>query len=59
MFLYKHLVLKRRFETAPWPQADAAALIEDEILVVVQSNGKGTSKNLRSGRCHGTTSRKR
>jgi leucyl-tRNA synthetase len=42
--LYKQLGFEAAIETAPWPQADAAALIEDEKLVVVQVNGKVRAK---------------
>jgi leucyl-tRNA synthetase len=42
--LYKDLGFTQVIETAPWPQVDASALIEDEKLVVVQVNGKVRAK---------------
>ena len=31
-------------DLAPWPQADKAALVEDEKLIIVQVNGKARAK---------------
>jgi leucyl-tRNA synthetase len=31
-------------DVAPWPQADKAALVEDEKLIIVQVNGKVRAK---------------
>ncbi|WP_340678153.1 class I tRNA ligase family protein, partial [Paraglaciecola sp.] len=42
--LYKDLGFTQAIETAPWPQVDANALVEDEKLVVVQVNGKVRAK---------------
>jgi leucyl-tRNA synthetase len=42
--LYKELGFDGDIETAAWPQVDAAALVEDEKLVVVQVNGKVRAK---------------
>lgn len=42
--LYKDLGFEQPVETAPWPQVDTAALVEDEKLVVVQVNGKVRAK---------------
>ncbi|WP_340680886.1 leucine--tRNA ligase [Paraglaciecola sp.] len=42
--LYKDMGFTQAIETAPWPQVDASALIEDEKLVVVQVNGKVRAK---------------
>ncbi|MGO4894039.1 leucine--tRNA ligase [Flavobacterium sp. W21_SRS_FM6] len=42
--LYKELGFDGEIETAAWPVVDAAALVEDEKLVVVQVNGKVRAK---------------
>ena len=42
--LYQDLGFSQEIETAPWPQVDSAALVEDEKLVVVQVNGKVRAK---------------
>jgi leucyl-tRNA synthetase len=42
--LYKALGFEQAIETAPWPQVDETALVEDEKLVVVQVNGKVRAK---------------
>jgi leucyl-tRNA synthetase len=42
--MYKDLGHKGGVETAPWPVAEAEAMIEDEKLVVVQVNGKVRAK---------------
>lgn len=42
--MYKDLGHTDEVETAPWPQADAAAMVEDEKLVIVQVNGKVRAK---------------
>ncbi|NCP65256.1 MAG: leucine--tRNA ligase [Paraglaciecola sp.] len=42
--LYQDLGHTSPIETAPWPQADPAAMVEDEKLVVVQVNGKVRAK---------------
>lgn len=42
--LYKALGFAQAIETAPWPQVDQSALVEDEKLVVVQVNGKVRAK---------------
>jgi leucyl-tRNA synthetase len=42
--LYQDLGFSQEIETAPWPQVDKAALVEDEKLVVVQVNGKVRAK---------------
>ncbi|MFC4655079.1 leucine--tRNA ligase [Rheinheimera marina] len=39
-YLWSELGLGDALEQHPWPAADAAALVEDEKLVVVQVNGK-------------------
>ena len=41
----KHWVM-RGYRSSHWPVADAAAMVEDEKLVVVQVNGKGTWQKL-------------
>ncbi|MCX7122997.1 MAG: leucine--tRNA ligase [Gammaproteobacteria bacterium] len=38
--LWRHLGLGEDIAYAPWPEADEAALIRDEITVVIQINGK-------------------
>jgi leucyl-tRNA synthetase len=42
--MYKDLGNLSEVETAPWPVAEAEAMIEDEKLVVVQVNGKVRAK---------------
>lgn len=42
--LWKDLGHQGGVETAPWPVADEAAMIEDEKLIVVQVNGKVRAK---------------
>ncbi|MFT4993025.1 MAG: leucyl-tRNA synthetase [Paraglaciecola sp.] len=42
--LWKDLGHSGDVETAPWPVADEAAMIEDEKLIVVQVNGKVRAK---------------
>jgi leucyl-tRNA synthetase len=42
--MYKDLGHENEVETAPWPQVDEAALVEDEKLLVVQINGKVRAK---------------
>jgi leucyl-tRNA synthetase len=42
--MYKDLGHISEVETAPWPEAEAEAMIEDEKLVVVQVNGKVRAK---------------
>ncbi len=42
--LWKDLGHQDDVETAPWPMADEAAMIEDEKLIVVQVNGKVRAK---------------
>ncbi|WP_017444584.1 leucine--tRNA ligase [Gayadomonas joobiniege] len=42
--MWQALGQKTAIETAPWPSADQAALVEDEKLIVVQVNGKVRSK---------------
>lgn len=42
--MWKDLGHDNEVETAPWPLADAAAMVEDEKLVVVQVNGKVRAK---------------
>jgi leucyl-tRNA synthetase len=42
--MWKDLGHKNPVETAPWPLAEADAMIEDEKLIVVQVNGKVRSK---------------
>ncbi|MEP0356317.1 leucine--tRNA ligase [Paraglaciecola sp.] len=42
--MWKDLGHSNEVETAPWPVAEAAAMIEDEKLVIVQVNGKVRAK---------------
>jgi len=42
--MYRDLGHNNAVETAPWPIAEAEAMIEDEKLVVVQVNGKVRAK---------------
>ena len=42
--LWKDLGHQDDVETAPWPVADEAAMVEDEKLIVVQVNGKVRAK---------------
>ncbi|MEO9946235.1 leucine--tRNA ligase [Paraglaciecola sp.] len=42
--MWKDLGHSEGVETAPWPVADAAAMVEDEKLVIVQVNGKVRAK---------------
>ena len=42
--MWKDLGHKHAVETAPWPLAEADAMVEDEKLVVVQVNGKVRAK---------------
>ncbi|MEM0911168.1 MAG: leucine--tRNA ligase [Pseudomonadota bacterium] len=42
--LWKALGQEQELQTAPWPIADASALVEDEKLIIVQVNGKVRSK---------------
>ena len=42
--MYKDLGHKNEVETAPWPVAEAQAMVEDEKLIVVQVNGKVRAK---------------
>ena len=43
-YLWKELGFATALEQSPWPVADAAAMVEDEKLVVVQINGKVRAK---------------
>ncbi|GAB60392.1 leucine--tRNA ligase [Rheinheimera nanhaiensis] len=43
-YLWAQLGQQHSIEQTPWPQADAAAMVEDEKLVVVQVNGKVRGK---------------
>lgn len=43
-YLWAQLGQSQSIEQTPWPQADAAAMVEDEKLVVVQVNGKVRGK---------------
>ena len=43
-YLWAQLGQNNSIEQTPWPQADAAAMVEDEKLVVVQVNGKVRGK---------------
>ncbi|CAI3802694.1 leucine--tRNA ligase [Rheinheimera sp. MM224] len=43
-YLWKELGFTTSLEQSPWPVADAAAMVEDEKLVVVQINGKVRAK---------------
>ena len=43
-YLWSQLGQQSGIEQTPWPQADAAAMVEDEKLVVVQVNGKVRGK---------------
>jgi leucyl-tRNA synthetase len=43
-YLWAQLGQSNSIEQTPWPQADAAAMVEDEKLVVVQVNGKVRGK---------------
>jgi leucyl-tRNA synthetase len=43
-YLWAQLGQSHSIEQTPWPQADAAAMVEDEKLVVVQVNGKVRGK---------------
>lgn len=43
-YLWTQLGQSDSIEQTPWPQADAAAMVEDEKLVVVQVNGKVRGK---------------
>ena len=43
-YLWTHLGQTQSIEQTPWPVADAAAMVEDEKLVVVQVNGKVRGK---------------
>lgn len=43
-YLWAQLGQKTDIEHTPWPQADHAAMVEDEKLVVVQVNGKVRGK---------------
>ncbi|WP_133470886.1 leucine--tRNA ligase [Paraglaciecola marina] len=42
--MWKDLGHSEGVETAPWPVADVAAMVEDEKLVIVQVNGKVRAK---------------
>jgi leucyl-tRNA synthetase len=42
--MYRDLGHKDQVETAPWPVAEAEAMIEDEKLIVLQVNGKVRAK---------------
>jgi leucyl-tRNA synthetase len=42
--MYRDLGHKNEVETAPWPLAEADAMIEDEKLIVLQVNGKVRAK---------------
>jgi leucyl-tRNA synthetase len=42
--MWNDLGHENQVETAPWPVAEAAAMVEDEKLVVVQVNGKVRAK---------------
>ena len=42
--MYRDLGHKNDVETAPWPMAEAEAMVEDEKLIVVQVNGKVRAK---------------
>ncbi|HEX5792643.1 MAG TPA: class I tRNA ligase family protein, partial [Rheinheimera sp.] len=43
-YLWAQLGQRSNIEHTPWPVADAAAMVEDEKLVVVQVNGKVRGK---------------
>lgn len=43
-YLWQQLAQSAAIEQTPWPQADTAAMVEDEKLVVVQVNGKVRGK---------------
>ncbi|WP_166838905.1 leucine--tRNA ligase [Rheinheimera pleomorphica] len=43
-YLWAQLGQRNSIEQTPWPQADTAAMVEDEKLVVVQVNGKVRGK---------------
>ncbi len=43
-YLWAQLGQQHSIEQTPWPQADTAAMVEDEKLVVVQVNGKVRGK---------------
>jgi leucyl-tRNA synthetase len=42
--MYRDLGHKNEVETAPWPVAEADAMVEDEKLIVLQVNGKVRAK---------------
>jgi leucyl-tRNA synthetase len=42
--MWKDLGHKNQVETAPWPLAEADAMVEDEKLIIVQVNGKVRAK---------------
>ena len=42
--MWRDLGHKNEIETAPWPSAEAEAMVEDEKLIVLQVNGKVRAK---------------